>query len=93
MIEWTNEDSRAAYDEGWDIFDSEGSQNGPWQIQKFDDPDSGPQVFTEDTDAWVQVRTRASEGSALHIKALAFLRQYNPQEADAIERWQEESVK
>lgn len=91
-IEWSEEDRDAACDEGWDIFETGGSENGPWQIQKFDSPDEWegrpePYPFEDDTDAWVHVRNRAETGSALHLKALAFLREHNRQEFDAIMAW------
>lgn len=79
-IEWTTEDAWAASREGWDVFECWGSQNGPWQIQKFDDGDPNPLGFVEDEDAWVHVRTKAAE-------ALTFLWVNNPQEIEAIRRF------
>ena len=90
MTDWTEENSRAAEAEGWDIFDSEGSVNGPRQLQAFDEPElwpGAPQPYPfpgGDPEVWAHVRRRAGEGSPLHIHALEFLREHNPQEYDAI---------
>lgn len=92
--EWTREDAMAATDEGWDIFECSGSENGPWQIQSFDCPeewpgwDEGkPYPFDGDADAWVYVWTRARGGSPLHQRALTFLAEHNPTEIQTITRW------
>lgn len=89
MSEWTADDAAKANAEGWDIFESFGSENGPWQLQKFDDPDWGPDApspypFATDSDVWVHVRTG---NTPLHRKALAFLSEHNPQEYRAITEW------
>ncbi len=92
VVEWTPADELAAMPEGWGIFDCDGSENGPWQIQKFDDPDDLAERITatvgrlwkEDNEAWMHVW---SVESALHRKAIAFIRAMNPQEWEAIERW------
>lgn len=89
MSDWTVSDSTAAEAEGWDIFDSAGSNGGPWQLQRFDTPDewSGapkPYPFETDADVWEHVAGRAAQGSALHARALVFLRAHNPLEYDAI---------
>lgn len=92
-ITWTTEDSAAAITEGWEIFECDGSDNGPFQICKLDAPeawagvcgvDTVPPALEDDTDAWVLVRDTES---ALHTKALAFLAQENPKEYEAIQRW------
>lgn len=89
MPEWTAEDAAMADAEGWGIFECFGSDNGPWQLQKFDDPDitddaPTPYPFLTDTDVWVRVRTGTTP---LHRKALAFLSEHNPQEYRAIIAW------
>lgn len=93
---WTDADSQAASLEGWDIWDSEGSQNGPWQIQKFDDTEEAAEqgfgILAEDTDSWVLVRTQAAAGSPLHQRALAFLAEHNPTEYEAIMAWREDEA-
>jgi hypothetical protein len=87
--EWTKNDQSAAQREGWDIFDSAGSECGPWQICRLDEPmlwelAPDPYPFEEDTDVWVHVWRRADEGSALHLKALDFIKKNNPMEYAAI---------
>lgn len=83
-MEWTREDHLAASREGWDMFESYGSDNGPYQIQSFDDPDEwegvGLYPFDGDTDAWEHVWKLAELGSTLHVKALEFLKVHNPLE-------------
>ncbi|ANA86310.1 hypothetical protein BEN60_gp052 [Gordonia phage Smoothie] len=96
-MNWTNADSVLAHGEGWDIFECSGSSAGDFQIQKFDDPDewisSGrPYPFRDDTDVWRHVSALAAKGSALHVRALEFLRENNPQEVEAIEKFIRESV-
>ena len=90
--EWTDDDAAAAEAEGWAIFRCYGSGNGPWQLQRFDDPDDHANVpaanpFGADTDVWVHVRDRAAAGSALHQRALDFLARNNPDEHSAITSW------
>ena len=93
MSNWTNTDSAAACADGWNIFECFGSDNGPWQIQRLDEPSDWPEFhgrpypFAEDADAWCHVWQKAEEGSALHQRALAFLGEHNPSEFDAIRRW------
>lgn len=77
---WTIADSRAAITEGWDVFDCDGSDNGRFQICKRDDMTT----FDIDDDVWVHVAKRATDGSALHVRALAFIMQHNPIEYNAI---------
>lgn len=79
MTEWTHLDAAAANSEGWDVFDSSGSANGAWQIQRLDCPDDWPsppeKSIEEDGDAWTLVREGAAAGSPLHVRALAFIRE------------------
>lgn len=92
MIVWTVEDGAAAQTEGWGIFECYGSDNGPFQLCRIDDPevfaaDLGAQIlrtWTDDTEVWEFVR---SSGSDLHTKALAFLREQNPAEYESIMQW------
>lgn len=85
--EWTNDDADAAYHEGWGLFECDGSLNGPWQIQRFDDPDTWPAEhgrpypFDDDTDVWRLIR---GGNTPLHRKALDFLIEQNPQEYASI---------
>jgi hypothetical protein len=90
--DWTESDAAAAGAEGWAIFRCYGSNNGPWQLQRFDHPaDHGdapsPYPFGADTDVWVHVRSRAAAGSGLHQRALDFLAANNRTEHAAIMSW------
>jgi len=82
--------------EGWAIFDSFGSDNGPWQIQRFDDPDEwtdeagnliSPIAWEDDCDVWMMVVSKARSGSEIHQRALDALMIGNPLEAAAIVAW------
>lgn len=92
QLVWTDEDSKAANIEGWDLFDCDGSDNGPLQLCKIDDPELWSQdrevdikkTWDEDTEAWVHVWNNPSD---LHTKALAILKVANPIEYQAIEQW------
>lgn len=82
--EWNNEQ---AFNEGWGIFDCDGSENGPWQIQRIDSPEDmePPPPYTEpvfllDDHAWDHVRRQAARGSIYHKAALDLIREQNPQE-------------
>lgn len=64
MAEWTAEDAEQAKAEGWGIFECSGSEDGPWQLQKFDDPGQhvgapSPYPFVADVDVWVHARAPA----------------------------------
>jgi len=85
---WTIEHRYAARAEGWDIFECDGSANGPWQVQRFDDAryhtltdGSHPPQLNDDDAAWVLVASRVKPH---HVAALAFLQANNPQEYDHI---------
>ena len=77
------DDDEIATSEGWGVFDSAGSDGGPWQIQRIDELE----MFPSDDEAWVHVWTRAAEGSPVHRRALDYVREHNPPEYEAIERW------
>lgn len=82
---WSAEDAQAAEAEGWALFDSHGSVDGPLQLQRFDDPvewskSPQPYPFESDVAVWHHVRLRAQAGSPLHVKALRVLELENPQE-------------
>ncbi len=96
MPGWTFAEIEQAQKEGWDIFECSGSSDGPWQIQRIDFPDEWPgldhhqPLFEDDADAWMHVRAKAAEGSFLHRRALAFVRENNPLEYERITSWQED---
>lgn len=71
-LAWSHEDSAAATDEGWDVFDS--SERG-LEIERIDVPEDAAgelnePVFASDDAAIGHVYARAQDGSALHQKAL-----------------------
>ena len=76
---WSNEHCEAAQREGWDIFDTHGSDGGPWQIQRFDDASEVPGApqLKDDESAWRIV----IQGTAAHHEAARqFIRTHSPQE-------------
>lgn len=80
---WSDVNDTAAMQEGWSIFSSKGSANGPWQVQAFDDASDvpgAPQLDT-DEDAWKLV---LQGKEAHHAAALAFIKAHNPIEYEAI---------
>lgn len=81
----------AAKREGWAIFDCDGSENGPFQICKLDDPEACeggpgflPRTLASDEEAWLIVRTGTGEH---HSHARNFIAEHNPQEWEAINTW------
>lgn len=80
---WSNEDSYAADQEGWNIFDCDGSSNAAWQLQKCDETAR----WRTDTDAWWYVVLNAMLGKGLHLRALDFLWQTAPDEYICIMAW------
>jgi hypothetical protein len=83
MIDFDNHQSAS---EGWVVADCDGSENGPWQIQKVDEMD----VFKSDCDAWAHVVQAAKNGSAYHQAALDFVAEHNPIEWQVIQRFVQE---
>lgn len=81
-----DEINRTVEIEGWAVFDSAGSANGPWQIQRFDEE----AIFDDDTAAWCWVWAQACRGSEPHVAALAFVAEHNPQEFESIVNWIDE---
>lgn len=73
-------DNNIAFDQGWGIFDCEGSENGPWQLQKLDESE----LLRNDLEAWRLVVNYANAGSEYHQKALQFLAEHNPLEHTTI---------
>lgn len=83
---WTRADTIAAYSEGWDVWDSAGSEGGPFQVQKFDMGDEngdGVPEWADDSDAWLVV---GSGRMPHHRHAMNFLAVANPDERDIIAR-------
>ena len=78
---WSQAHCEAAQKEGWDIFDTYGSDSGPWQLQRLDNVDDGADStqLTTDNQAWSLVL----EGSLPHHQAARdFIRVHNPMEYD-----------
>lgn len=80
VAEWTLSDTIQAADEGWGIFDADGSENGRTQLQAMDE---APMCATDD-DAWKFVTMKARAGSAFHRRALEIVARHNPGEAKSI---------
>jgi hypothetical protein len=66
--------------EGWDLFFSQGSDSGDYQIQRIDEI----KLFNNDIEAIRFVYKKALEGSKRHRKALARVMILNPQEIKLI---------
>lgn len=88
LVEWSDAHSDAAVREGWDIWDSEGSENGRWQVQRIDDPEAfyeatgfTPPRLTSDAEAFCIV---ANGTEPHHSVARGFLRYHNPKEYQAV---------
>jgi hypothetical protein len=77
MAAWTKLDETAALGEGWCLFGSTNKKEAAWQLGHMGAPGS---PFKQDEDAWVHVRTRAGEGSTLHMRAMTFLQHVSPSE-------------
>lgn len=76
---WSNEHAAAALSEGWAIFETKGSDGGPWQLQRIDDAAEAPgsKQLESDDAAWLIVFT----GQLPHHKAACdFIRVHNPLE-------------
>ena len=91
LPEWPSEHSDKAVREGWDIWDSEGSENGVWQVQRIDDPEAfddaagfKPPKLASDGEAF---RIVANGALPHHAAALAFLKAHNPMEYQAVMRF------
>lgn len=69
-LTWSDEESAAASEEGWDLFDVNGTGN--FEIERIDDQDT----FAGDEEALFFVRMKVTLGSALHGKALAIHETY-----------------
>ncbi|RQH02736.1 hypothetical protein [Paraburkholderia dinghuensis] len=76
-------DDNRAMQEGWSIFDCEGSANGPWQLQRIDEDEK----FMSDGAAWEFVVQQAHVGSVYHASVLNCLYDQNRIEFDSIFRW------
>ena len=91
VVEWPSEHSDKAVREGWDIWDSEGSENGRWQVQRIDDPETfaratgfTPLILASDADAF---RIVANGILPHHLAAREFLMAHNPMEYQAVMRF------
>ncbi len=74
---WNDTDRQNAHAEGWDLFYSSGSADGPYQVQRLDEE----ALLNDDTCAWKLVK---NGNKPHHAKALAILKQSNPQEYNRI---------
>lgn len=81
-------DNAQAGNEGWGIFETDGSENGPWQLQREDET----AVFPDDGAAWTFVAGKAKSGSEYHQCALDFLKRENMVEYTAIQNFIEKTA-
>lgn len=92
---WTKAHSSAAIAEGWEIFDCDGSSNGPWQVDELDEPDewaqlNGGVVPPQLESGEVAWRIVANGTLPHHIAAREFLQAHNPQEYEMVMRHKEQ---
>lgn len=87
---WSENHALAASREGWGVFDSTGSANGNWQVQRQDDPEmeaaeTGFSVpaLQSDEQAWRLVYQGTEQH---HLAACAFLIAHNPKEWASIKK-------
>lgn len=85
---WSPAHDAAAAREGWNIWDSAGSANGRWQVQRIDDADAfeqatgfAPVQLKSDDQAFHIVANGTAEH---HAAARAFLKAHNAVEYDAV---------
>ena len=88
--QWVPEHALAAAEEGWGIFEADGSDNGPWQAQAFDDVATATNRYGVcvpklggDDHAWRLVFHGVGPH---HAAARVFLQAHNPIEWAAIEK-------
>lgn len=88
--QWGAADALAAAKEGWGLFETPDSANGPWQAQAFDDPAAATAQFgvtvpklADDNVAW---RLVFHGKAGHHAAARAFLAAHNPMEWASIEK-------
>lgn len=82
---WSDAHRAAAHLEGWDIWDSCGSENGPWQIQHFDEASDIPEAIQLDSDDDA-LRIVVNGSEPHHEAARRFIRAHNPIEWAALEQ-------
>lgn len=87
---WNEDHTLAASREGWGLFDSTGSANGDWQVQRLDDPEAeaagigfAVPALQSDEQAWRVVYEGAEQH---HRAARAFLIAHNPKEWASIKK-------
>jgi len=73
---FSDDEVQVFYNEGWYIMDA----NGDFQLQRLDEEAK----LADDASAWKLVWDRATDGSAPHMKALAFLYQFATAEYNLI---------
>lgn len=87
---WLASHALAALREGWNVYDSNGSANGDWQVQCLDDPALASKelgfsvpILKYDDKAWRLVY----EGTEPHhVAARTFLQAHNPKEWASIKK-------
>lgn len=79
LTEWSVADTCRAADEGWGIFDCDGSGNGRTQLQASDEAE----MFPDDDAAWRFVVSQ-SYTSEFHARALSVIERHNKAEFLAV---------
>ena len=80
---WTEKDSELAITEGWCIFETSGVSE-PYRLERIDTAEENNPQLDSDATAWKIVRESAANGSDLHIRALAYLKQNSLEEYENI---------
>lgn len=80
--DWDEMSALSASVEGWDLFPGFGGARKPYQMERRAELD----VFASDEAAWRHVWKKSEAGSALHARALAFLKKHSPVEHADIRR-------
>lgn len=67
-------DNSQAGEEGWGIFNCDGSYTGEFKLCRLDEEE----IFADDEQAWCFVVEKVAAGSAYHRAALDYIREHNP---------------
>lgn len=79
VTRWTPADSKAAMRDGWDIWEKRGAS-----LESEIEREDAKGRFDDSDAATRHVLARAAEGSALHVKAVEYIRITSPREFDRI---------
>lgn len=89
MIDTLNDanDSAVRNREGWDLFECSDSEHAPYELERVDFAEDDCDQLEGDEDAVRLVVSRAAGGSAVHVRALAFLALCSPEDLFGIANW------